>query len=81
VLVSAGGALIDVPAEPRGAALRNVGQDTLLSGTEASDLFKSSAVRPYDIRNVEARGARAGPAHRLPALLRQQVQRARRLAH
>lgn len=63
VLVSASGALIDMPAEPRGAALRDVGQDTLLGSAQASNPLESDAMGAHDVRDVEARWAPAGPAH------------------
>ncbi len=63
VLAPAGLAAIDMPAEPRGAALRDVGQDTLLGGAQASNPLESDAMGAHDVRDVKARWAPAGPAH------------------
>lgn len=79
--VSAAGALIDMPAELRGAALRDVGQDTLLGTSQRPDPFESGTMRPHDVRDVKARSAPMGRVHRLPALLRQKIQRTGGLAY
>ncbi len=63
MLVPARLASVDMPAEPRGAALRDVGQDTLLGTGQRPELFESGAMRPHDVRDVKARWARVGPVH------------------
>src|SRR5579859_647578 len=55
VLVTAAGALSDMAAEPRGATLRDVSQDTLLGTSQRPDPFESGALRPHDVRDVKAR--------------------------
>jgi hypothetical protein len=71
MLVSAGLAPIEMAPEPRGAALGDVGQDTLVGAAQSLDLLEVVAMSTHDVGDVEARWAPAGPAHRLPASLRQ----------
>jgi hypothetical protein len=54
VLVAAGHALIEVPAERGGAALRDVDQDTALASAEPHDRFEPRSMSTNDARKVEA---------------------------
>src|SRR5260370_1281254 len=67
MLVSAPLASIDMAAQPRGAALGDVGQHTLLSRAQSPDLLQAGAMSAHDVRDVEARWPQAGPAHRPPS--------------
>src|SRR5260370_12446455 len=63
MLVSAPLASIDMAAQPRGAALGDVGQHTLLSRAQSPDPFESGAMSAHRGRDVPARRSQAGPSH------------------
>src|SRR5260370_35807943 len=63
MLVAAPLASIDMAAQPRGAALGDVGQHTLLSRAQSPDPFETGAMRAHGVRDVQARWPQAGPAH------------------
>src|ERR1700690_1505660 len=69
VLAPAGLAAVDVPTQPRGAALGDVGQDTLLGAAQSSDPLEPGAMSTHDVGDVEARWAPTGPAHRLTSVV------------
>src|SRR5262245_40100609 len=79
MLVATGVASIEVPTERRGAALADVGEYAPLLERERMHRLELSPMAPNDVREVEATAPRG--ARHLPARLRQEVERARRLAH
>ena len=67
VLVSARGALIEVPAERGRTARLDVGQDAALPGAESRDRFELRSVGTNDVRKVEADGCPCGGSHAVSA--------------